>query len=83
MSKIEKEYTRLVSLKNSKLLLHENGRKLYEVNLTCAWKNKHMIGDFGWKSFQQTEKFEIKEKSAVTGDPYDKGFILIDKRNQI
>lgn len=80
---IDKEYASLTQLRGTKVMLtHPDGRILYDVQLSVPWRRKNMIGTFPMQRFQFTENFEVKSKSDVTGNPGDKGFVLIDKRAQ-
>jgi hypothetical protein len=76
----QKPYTRLLALKSTKLLSSVGGRKIYEVVISAAFKAEHFIVGRGF--MLSSAEFELKQKADVTGNPYDKGYLLIDKREQ-
>jgi predicted phage gp36 major capsid-like protein len=49
------------------------------VKITPAFRAKHFTL---WVRSLSNASFELKEKSAITGDANDSGYILIDKREQ-
>jgi len=69
-------FDRLRTQKSTVLLSENNGRRLYEVFPTPTFKREYFL--FG-RSLPRSERFEIKEKAAVTGNRYDRGYILIER----
>ena len=80
MDNISKVYEKLLSLKSTKLILDDGrGRKLYEVAISPAFRTKY----FKYNSPQRVEGLELKTKSDITGNVYEKGWVLIDNRQQL
>ncbi len=80
MDNISKVYEKLLSLKSTKLILDDGrGRKLYDVAISPAFRTKY----FKYNSPQKVDGFELKTKSDITGNVYEKGWVLIDNRQQL
>lgn len=76
----EKALLRLAGLKGSKLIADDGrGRKLYEVKVTTEFRIKHFVNGL----MPLVDGLELKDKSSVTGNVYDDGYILIDNREQL
>ena len=80
MDNISKVYEKLLSLKSTKLILDDGrGRKLYDVAISPAFRTKY----FKYNSPQRVEGLELKTKADITGNVYEKGWVLIDNRQQL
>jgi hypothetical protein len=80
MDNISKVYEKLLSLKSTKLILDDGrGRKLYDVAISPAFRTKY----FKYNLPQKVDGFELKTKSDITGNVYEKGWVLIDNRQQL
>lgn len=78
--KLVKVYESLMALKSTELKLDDGrGRKLYAVKLTPEFKNKHFVHG----RMPSADGLEMKSTADITGDPYDKGYTLIDNREQL
>jgi len=68
-------FAKLLAQKSTVLLSTTDGRKLYLVCPTPAFKRDFFL--FG-RSLPRTDRYEIKERADVTGNRYDRGYILIE-----
>ena len=75
-------YLSLLNLKTTKALSSAGGRALYEVKIPQSFKDKYFKLGRGF-DLPQSSSFELREKSQVTGNQSDNGYILIDKREQV
>ena len=73
-------YQKLISAKSTACVAQHNGRALYEVQLSAAWRQKHM--DMFNRVLVQHPNYELLRKEQVTGNPLDSGWLLIDKTEQ-
>jgi hypothetical protein len=55
------------------------GRKLYDVQVTPAFRNKHFVNG----RMPVVDGLELKRKADVTGVAQDNGWVLIDNREQL
>ena len=73
-------FENLLSLKSTKLILDDGrGRKLYDVQVTPAFRNRHFVNG----RMPVVNGLELKHKADVTGVPSDNGWVLIDNREQL
>lgn len=79
-SSTAKALIRLAGMKGSRLIADDGrGRKLFEVKVTPEFRNRHFVNG----RMPMVDGLELKEKSSVTGNAYDDGYILIDNREQL
>ena len=79
-SSAAKALIRLAGMKGSRLIADDGrGRKLFEVKVTPEFRNRHFVNG----RMPMVDGLELKEKSSVTGNSYDDGYILIDNREQL
>ena len=70
----------LAGLKGARLIADDGrGRKLIEVNVTPEFRRKHFVNG----RMPMVDGLELKEKSVVTGNVHDNGYVLIDNREQL
>lgn len=70
---------RILTRKSTTQLSDSGGRKIYQIAAPTVY-DRQAFHEQG--RFQPSDFFEIREKAAVTGIPQDRGYVLIDKREQ-
>ena len=76
----DKAYWKLMHGKATRLLTSsKEGRSLYSVGISEAFKTKHFTGSWPYKRPPLSDRFELKSREDVTGVHGDKGYILIRK----
>ena len=75
-----KAFQQLMDAKSTKLMTDDGrGRKLFDVAVTPAFRNKHFVNG----RMPTADGLELKRKEDVTGNPSDNGYVLIDNRKQL
>lgn len=69
----------LLKAKTTSLLFVRGERKIYSVVPNAAFKREFFKFGRGWV-FPLNDSFEFMEKSRLTGNQYDSGYVLVDKR---
>jgi hypothetical protein len=79
MKHIMYQITAMLKAKSTTLLCVRGERKIYSVKPTAAFKREFFVFGRGWV-FPLNAEFEFMEKSKLTGNPYDTGYVVVDKR---
>jgi len=69
-------YLRLLKRKSTHLLASTGGRLLYAVSVTVADRAAHQVRH----AFPETPDFVLRPLADVSGDPYARGYVLLDRR---